>query len=1163
LRVARSFLIYNSFEEKKMNLNLKKALLAGTAIVAVGAFAMSSASAAEVTTAGATNWDGVAADFAGSDADSLTFGGAHVATVAPGEDIGTTTTNSLEMSIDTRTSTGEVIFDGGAASPAVSTVYGAIGDSSNFGAGNAATLTIGDDGNNDGGNVSLFGNVATGTVINIQTGTGNGTLTLGDGTTATTVGANIDLDTGAAGNGNTVLNLNGTTVTGTLTNTDTDNGAGGIVINVDENSSLDGNVDLTTVAGSVIVDDGKTLSIGATTFDVLATGTVVLGNATTDGATLVFDGTGVQAVTGLIDSDVVNKGAISVTNTGGVVTFNQNIGTTLDLATFTMADSSSVNTVGELRANTVTVGTGATLNADDDIVGNVANSGTLDIAGGAAAITGNVTGTGTLLVDTSSTILGNVTQGATTIGAGDVLTIDAVAVDAGVVSLGTTTLTDGTSGLTIISNAGATGVQTVSGTITGDDNDGVITLGNDTNEIQNYVVNATIGTDAADVEDLIIGGNTNAAVITATLNANAFVDDVDVGNGDVLNLHGTTYEFDTVDSVGGNDASTLNVGSGTSATTLTVNGAIGGAQEVGILNVRTGSTMNITNNLSVNSATNGAINIDGTLVVDSAGGVTVGNATTGNIQLDGTLTVNGAVGTLALGNGSTLIEVGYAGTGATINVGNVIATADNVTFGDSAGDTAALVYNETAAFDPDATTGIDATGDTITFTADTVTTVRLGDAVTAWEDGDVITFIDNGAGTDITTALGDGRIVLGDGGLLTLTNTGSDANTLTATVGYANAANVFTAGSTGAGAANALLALEDDGDANLDTLRNRLVAAATPAAQQAIAESVAPTADGGFVVAGNQAAGLTLDATNARIELARAGSSDTGMVAGQMGEGVGIWGKAFGQMADQDQREGVAGYDADTFGVAVGIDSENVVPGMLVGASFSYADTEVESENVNSTDTEVDSYQFSLYGSKDLANNTYVTGIASYARNNIDQTRNNVGGTAGNVAKGDFDSDQFGVYAELGRDYMMNGGMTLTPRVLANYQHVSFDGYTETGSTANLRVENDDMNIFELGLGATASWDLQDTMGNMIRPSLSAEYRFDTIGDEVEATSSFTGGGASFKTEGFDPAQSSFTVGAGVEYDVADQWTLSGDYDYTFKEDYDAHSLSVRAGYKF
>jgi hypothetical protein len=112
-------LIYNSFEEKKMNLNLKKALLAGTAIVAVGAFAMSSASAAEVTTAGATNWDGVAADFAGSDADSLTFGGAHVATVAPGEDIGTTTTNSLEMSIDTRTSTGEVIFDGGAASPAV------------------------------------------------------------------------------------------------------------------------------------------------------------------------------------------------------------------------------------------------------------------------------------------------------------------------------------------------------------------------------------------------------------------------------------------------------------------------------------------------------------------------------------------------------------------------------------------------------------------------------------------------------------------------------------------------------------------------------------------------------------------------------------------------------------------------------------------------------------------------------------------------------------------------------------------------------------------------------------------------------------------------------------------------------------------------------------
>jgi hypothetical protein len=240
-----------------MTLNMRKALLAGTAIVAVGAFAATTASAAEVTTAGATDWGGVAADFAGSDADSVTFGGAHTVTIEPGEDVGTTTTNSLGMSIDSATSAGNIIFDGGAATPAVSTVYGAVGDSSNFGAGNAVTITVGDGANNDGGTVAFNGNIATGTVINVETGTGTGTITLGDGTTVTTVGANIDLDTGADANGDTILNLNGTTVTGTLTDTDADNGAGGILINVDADSSVDGNVTLDTVS-NVVVDDSMT-----------------------------------------------------------------------------------------------------------------------------------------------------------------------------------------------------------------------------------------------------------------------------------------------------------------------------------------------------------------------------------------------------------------------------------------------------------------------------------------------------------------------------------------------------------------------------------------------------------------------------------------------------------------------------------------------------------------------------------------------------------------------------------------------------------------------------------------------------------------------------------------------------------------------------------------
>jgi outer membrane autotransporter protein len=191
-----------------------------------------------------------------------------------------------------------------------------------------------------------------------------------------------------------------------------------------------------------------------------------------------------------------------------------------------------------------------------------------------------------------------------------------------------------------------------------------------------------------------------------------------------------------------------------------------------------------------------------------------------------------------------------------------------------------------------------------------------------------------------------------------------------------------------------------------------------------------------------------------------------------------------------------------------------------------------------------------------------VSGMVGYAMNSVDQTRNNVAGS-GQTANADFDGDQYMAYAEFGKDYMTNG-MKITPKALVNYVHADYDGYTETGTSgANLTVGSTDVDVLELGVGVSAEWDLDDGNGNAIRPSLTAEYRYDVIGDEVQTTSSFTGGGASFKTEGFDPAQSAFLLGTGIQYDISDSVSMSADYGYQFKEDYDAHNVSIRAGVKF
>ena len=105
--------------------------------------------------------------------------------------------------------------------------------------------------------------------------------------------------------------------------------------------------------------------------------------------------------------------------------------------------------------------------------------------------------------------------------------------------------------------------------------------------------------------------------------------------------------------------------------------------------------------------------------------------------------------------------------------------------------------------------------------------------------------------------------------------------------------------------------------------------------------------------------------------------------------------------------------------------------------------------------------------------------------------------------------------------------------------------------------------MLELGVGVNAGREVFMQNGSVLTPSVQVGYRYDVIGDNVESTSRFTGGGASFKTQGADPAQSTFNIGTGVTWEMDDQWNFSGNYNYAFKSDYDAHSAVLKAEYKF
>ena len=88
--------------------------------------------------------------------------------------------------------------------------------------------------------------------------------------------------------------------------------------------------------------------------------------------------------------------------------------------------------------------------------------------------------------------------------------------------------------------------------------------------------------------------------------------------------------------------------------------------------------------------------------------------------------------------------------------------------------------------------------------------------------------------------------------------------------------------------------------------------------------------------------------------------------------------------------------------------------------------------------------------------------------------------------------------------------------------------------------------------------------GYVIEPSFHAEYSYDFVGDELEASANYTNGGTAYSIEGFESEQSSFNFGAGLAYRPPSgltEWSLA--YENEVKDDYMAHTGVLNATFKF
>jgi outer membrane autotransporter protein len=269
----------------------------------------------------------------------------------------------------------------------------------------------------------------------------------------------------------------------------------------------------------------------------------------------------------------------------------------------------------------------------------------------------------------------------------------------------------------------------------------------------------------------------------------------------------------------------------------------------------------------------------------------------------------------------------------------------------------------------------------------------------------------------------------------------------------------------------------------------------------------------------------------------------------------GLWIQALQTDGDGDSDNGVAGFEVDTTGFAIGYDRE-LRPGLVIGGVVSSADTEVESDdNMNRVDT--DTLMASIYGQW-TQGPLFANAVMTYGRGDNDSRREVVG----DIASADYDSDFLSLRIQGGKEFGFESGWKLSPRVEVAYNHVNIDSYDESGSVAALSVASQSYETLELGLGLEIAKPIVVEKA-VWTPYFDLAVYHDFADDQVQSNSRFVIGGNSFVTTGSDVEQTNISATLGLSYSVGANHSLKAAYEYFGNSSYDSASWMLRYSYGF
>lgn len=267
-----------------------------------------------------------------------------------------------------------------------------------------------------------------------------------------------------------------------------------------------------------------------------------------------------------------------------------------------------------------------------------------------------------------------------------------------------------------------------------------------------------------------------------------------------------------------------------------------------------------------------------------------------------------------------------------------------------------------------------------------------------------------------------------------------------------------------------------------------------------------------------------------------------------------VWVQPFGSWTKQNERKGVDGYKADSFGVALGTDAKVAGP-WRVGAAVSFARGNIDGDSpVTRDNLDINTYQATVYATDELSEGLNLNLQAAFGVNTNDSSRHIVFGGLNRVASADFTSWQTALDAELAKTYKVGEKTTLTPAVRAQYSYVKVDDYTETGAGAiNLHVDDNSEDSLILSIGVKGAHALSDAL----KLTGHLDVGYDLSAGQSSVTATFMGGGSSFITYGIDPAPLLVRGGLGLDVLKANGLEVTARYDVEAREDFTNQVASI------